>query len=268
MSTITERNDVPTIKGLILRIWPLATLLGLAVIFSGTAFGLDHRNLDEGFPLIVEDAYPIKFREFALQAMGRYSLFENDTSEAGLPMELEYGIARNMQLSVSTEIISRTPGENEGSGNVGVDLLYNWNTETLSVPAFSLKAGVEFPSGVGDQGTEVAWMGIITKSFRFHRIHINAGYSFVVDPQGEQRDGTWKAVAGWDHPAGLHWLILADIVVKQSEYRSNSAVTLLEFGLRRQLTPRWIFNGGLGTGLSGNTERPNFFLTAGISRSF
>ncbi len=236
------------------------------ILLPPPLWALDHRNLDGGAPLTVEDAYPIKFREPAIHVLGFYRNLDGDVNEGGVFLEFEYGIAKNMELGISTDLLSRSPGENEGSGNLQVDLLYNFNTETMQVPAFSIIAGAEFPTGKGDEGIQGSIGAVFTKSIRFNRFHFNAEYTFV-DSKDAQRTGRWQAVAGWDHPLQLHSLVMIDFVVVQSETVALRAVSKLEFGYRRQLAPQWILNMGAGTGLSGEIEKESFFFTAGITRS-
>jgi hypothetical protein len=131
------------------------------------AWGADHRNLDSGLAATVEDAYPVKRGELAFH--GGWKV-----------LELEYGIARDWQVTV---------GRHSG-------LLYNFNTETR-LPAFAVK----FES-------DVSWKAIVTKSFGRHRFHLNGGTG---------RDRRYEGVFGWDRPLGLHTVLVADIVSRDRE---------------------------------------------------
>ena len=196
----------------------ITKLLLPLLLFSVPLYALDHRNLDEQVPLQVEDAYPLKYRELAVQILGFFGDQQTDSEEGGAYLELEYGFARNFQLSVNTELFSRSPGESEGSGNLNIDLLYNFNTETMRFPAFAASVGTELPTGEGVQGTDIFFQGIITRSFRFHRFHLNAGYTFALDAPVKEREARWRGVIGWDYPAGLHSILLANVVFNKTRY--------------------------------------------------
>lgn len=207
----------------------LLLLLGLAVTLPAA----DHRNLDAGVPLSVEDAYPVKFRE-----PNFHGVLFSDTRQRGLQPELEYGIARDWQVNAGARV--------SGESNLELGVLHNFNTETLRLPSFAAKAEIH--------GAEYTLKGIVTKSFGFHRVHLNGARTFG----GTDR---WRGVVGWDRPWGLQSLVIADVVVG----RSAGAV---EFGFRRQLTPRRVLIVGAGLRVSGRREQAPAFLSLAISQAF
>ena len=55
-----------------IRIGTIALLVVLGT--SATVYALDHKNLDEGRPVRLEDAYPIAHGEFAIEAGAGFTL--------------------------------------------------------------------------------------------------------------------------------------------------------------------------------------------------
>ena len=184
--------------------------------FVAVAPAADHRNLDADLAVTVEDAYPVKFREPS---------FHGGWHGDGALIELEYGLARNWQLNL---------GERPG-------LLFNFNTETLRIPAFALK--VEGDVSTGD----VSWKGIVTRSFGRNRIHLNAGTG---------REHRWETVAGWDRPIAQQTILVADIVARDREPGA------IEIGVRHQVTPRQVWSAGVGV------ERDRVYFRLALTRAF
>jgi hypothetical protein len=121
----------------------------------------------------------------------------------------------------------------------------NFNTETLRLPAFAAKAEIH--------GAEYTLRAIVTKSFGFHRVHLNGGRS-VGDAD------RWRGVVGWDRPWGLQSLVVADVVLRQT-------ASAVEIGFRRQLTQRRVLSVGAGIRVTGRREQAPAFLSLAISQA-
>jgi hypothetical protein len=50
--------------------------------------------------------------------------------------------------------------------------LYNFNQETLTLPAFGVKLELNLPTGVKSAGVDLAVKGLVTKSFDRLSLHI------------------------------------------------------------------------------------------------
>ena len=231
------------------------------------ACAADHRNLDAGIPVTVEDAYTVKFREPTFQGIFAYQRLRGSVNQRGLLPELEYCIARDWQLDVGSRLFGRSRGKSEASGNLDVSVLHNFNTETLRLPAFALRAAAEFPTGVDARGVDFTLKGIVTKSLGYNRAHLNVSGTRAGSREGGRRRSRWEGVLGWDRPVGLQSLLIADVVVRQSERRGSAAATELEIGIRRQITPRQVVSFGVGAGLTGRTEKQPVFFRFAISRA-
>ena len=247
----------------------------VALILSPvSALAIDHKNLDEGRPLRLEDAYSISTGEIAVEAGAGLTLQRRGPDRGVFPLEVLYGAFPNFQIGVGT-ILSTDPheiDERPKSGDLRVSALYNFNQETLSIPAFGAKVGLDAPTGIDSRGFAVEVKGIITKSFDRLSIHFNGGYEFFTDSRREERDGQYSLVLGASYPVGApkftRATLIADVFTEQSVHRGEPNVVGTELGLRYQLTPRIVWDVGVGTEFAGPADRSRFFGVTGFSFGF
>jgi hypothetical protein len=162
--------------------------------------------------------------------------------------------------------------ERPKSGDVRVSALYNFNQETLSIPAFAVKVGTDAPTGIDSRGFAVEAKGIVTKSFERLSLHFNGGYHFLTDAGRGERDGRYELVLGGSYPVGApkftRATLVADVFTEQSVHRGEPNVVGTELGLRYQLTPRVVWDVGVGTEFAGPADRSRFSFTTGLSFGF
>jgi hypothetical protein len=245
----------------------LMSVLVLAVA-AGDVHAIDHTNLDEGRPLHLEDAYAIAEGEIALEVGGGFTLPRRGSNQGLFPAEILYGAYPNLQLSVGTTLTTdpRDIGDRPKSGDLQVSALYNFNQETISLPAFALKVGVDTPTGVGARGYGVELKGIVTKSIERLSLHLNAGYEFLIATSRGDRDGRYKGALGASYP--IRATLVGDVFAEQSPRRGESTVVGVEVGVRYQLTPRMVWDVGIGTEFAGPAHRADLFMTTGFSFGF
>ena len=253
------------------------TMVAVLVVFGVTTCevsAIDHTNLDEGRPLRLEDAYAIAHGEIAVEAGLGLTLPRRGPNRGLFPIELLYGALPNLQLGIAT-LLSTDPraiDEPPRSGDLRLTGLYNFNQETIHLPAFALKLGLEVPTGVNAQGYAVEVKGIVTKSVDRLSLHINAGYEFLPKSGSAEREGRYELAFGASYPVGAPQFtratFLADVFAEQSVRRGEPTTVGVEAGLRYQLTPRLVWDVGLGTEFVGPATRSNFFMTTGFSFGF
>lgn len=139
------------------RLVPAAVLF-LALTGPGVALAIDHKNLDEGRPLRLEDAYSIAHGEIALE-VGAAGIFpRRGPDRAVVPVEILYGAFPNLQVSLGTQLSTdpRAIEEPAKSGDLHLSVLYNLSQETLTLPAFGVKGALNLPTGAGSAGVDRA----------------------------------------------------------------------------------------------------------------
>jgi len=143
--------------------------LFLSLVLMGIASGvyaIDHSNLDEGRPVRLEDAYSIASGELAVEAGAGLTIERRGPNQGVFPVEVLYGAYPNLQLGLGTTF-STEPHEGEGQskfGDLRLSGLYNFNQETLTLPALGIRLTLNFPTGVDSAGVDVKVKGLLTKS--------------------------------------------------------------------------------------------------------
>lgn len=236
-------------------------LLTIALVTS-TCFASDHTNTDEGLPIQVEDAYPVKYRSMELQFAARYEDLDEGGSRGVFIPELKVGLFRNSHLWLGGTILT---DQDQDNSTTEFGFLYNFNTETLRTPAFAVVGKTEWDM---DGAPDITARGIITKSCGVNRFNFNADYIDVGSPDPDERSSRYRFGLGWDRSIRLDTLLLADIFTQRSEIEGESAETMFEIGVRYQYDPDTVLDGGIGFGLSGGANSRNFTATLGFSISF
>ena len=247
---------------------------GCVLLLPARAFGIDHKNLDEGRPLRLDDAYAISTGEIAVEMGAGLTLQRRGADRGVFPIELLFGALANLQIGIGT-VLSTDPREIDEpakSGDLSIGVLYNFNQETLVLPAFGARLDVNLPTGVSSHGVEVELKGIVTKSFERVSVHLNAGYEFLTDAGAGERDGRYELVLGISLPLGAprytRLTLVADVFTEEASHRRESNVVGGEIGFRYQLTPTIVWDLGGGTELAGSTDRSRLFVNTGLSFGF
>src|SRR5262249_14639715 len=191
------------------------TLLALVAVAVGPAIAIDHKNLDETRPLRLDDAYSISAGEIAVEAGAGATLQRRGPNRGVFPVELLYGAFPNFQLGIGT-VVSTDPREIDDrpkSGDLRLSGLYNFNQETLDLPAFALKLGLSAPTGIDSRGVTVELKGIVTRSIERLSLHLNGGYEVTTDSRRDERDGRYKLAIGGSYPVGAPQFTRATLVV-------------------------------------------------------
>lgn len=259
----------------------LAVLSALAVAVPMHA-QTDYYNTDAGRPLLVEDAYALERRGFELQmAPMRLTRSRGGVYTWGVEPELAYGIANRTQLEIGVPIAyvdQRTAGGGTGISGIEMSLLHTLNTET-SLPAFAIAGDLLLPAGrFAPSRAYASVKGIMTRTFPAVRLHVNAQYTFgsalasgsAVPIGGSAQNievSRWIAGAAIDKTLPLRSLLMsAEVYARQSLRTGEPLEWNTGVGVRYQLAPRWVMDGGLGRALT-RTDHA-WFLTGGAAYAF
>lgn len=235
-----------------------ATLLALAPITAGAQ--VDYRNLDDGRPIRVADAYPIERYGFELSIPYRLSFADGTTRHRVAP-RLEYGVARNAMIGVGLDLAAGGQGERSHGG---ASLLWNVRRETRSLPAFSLALEA---SGGGFESASVTTGVLTTRSFGLSRLHANL-VATIASPTSiaERTEPAWWAGVGWDYTLfRTSTLMVVDVTMEQAT-KGAPVDWAIAAGVRRQITPTLVFHGGVAQALQGSTRGTE--LNVGFSHAF
>jgi hypothetical protein len=229
---------------------------------------IDYRNLDDERPVRSEDAYPVD--RYAFEVLTPFTF---EASAGGrqylVSPELEYGVLPNTQVGVKLPlaITDGASGSEAGIGGVLGYALYNFNTESGSLPALSLRADVGLPLGsLAGSGARATLKYLATRSWGRWRAHSNLSASAGPDTElGIEALPRWAATLAVDYTFFRESLLLiADLAALDP---SRSAPTRLELGLglRWQWRAVTVLDVGLRRRLS--ETGPDILLTVGLSSS-
>lgn len=248
----------------------------LAVVFAmagapAAMAQIDYRNLDDHRPVRTEDAYPIERYAFELLLPYEYENTPGGISTHVVTPELAHGIARNSQVGfkLPLAVLDRGPDAEFGFGGLRLFGLYNFNTETPTLPALSLRADLSLPWGdeAGDD-PQLTLKAIATRSWGLTRLHLNAAAS-VTSGTGRptvDAEPDWSISLAADRTLFRQSLLLVGEVVVLAERDGAPAEVTVGGGVRYQLTPTLVLDGGLNRRLS--DSGPDFGLTVGLSHAF
>jgi len=246
----------------------------LVLMVPTVVWALDHDNLDPNRPIAIEDAFVMPHGEIGVEGGVLFNDRKQGKSRFVFQPQLIIGAFANTQLELSSNLSTdpTTVVGDDKSGDLTVGVLYELNTETLNIPAFAVRVGLGFPTGVNSKGVDAELTGVMTRSFGRWRTHLNVGYTFLGSPQGNERSGGYRVVAAVSYPLGyptsFRDTIIANVFTRQSSSVGQPNPTGIGVGLRHQVSSRIVFDMGLGTEFAGPPDRSLFFSTVGLSVGF
>ena len=226
-------------------------------------------------PLSLEDARPVSFRVFSGSVDWTYNVRQNRLNDYGPGFSLLYGMTRGLELGGSVRYVTR-PGRNAlrgiSSGDIVLHALYQLKTETAAWPAFAVRAGVEFPTGLDSKGTDVHLAALATRSFETFRVHGNFLWTRLGATGSTERYDRFEGVLGADcvvNPRRFtDTLLVADVDVSTNPVRGANRVLAIEAGLRQRIGIQTIFFVGAGSELTGERDRAHFRVRIGLTHVY
>jgi hypothetical protein len=256
----------------------LSAALG-ALLFAAPAGAVDHNNIDANRPLSFDDADAVAFREQALELGLGLGWPQNRPLGLRLDAEYLYGFALNSHVSLGFEPSIGGRAEDRDTrfdwGDVSLGLLHNFNREYGSVPAFSLRGDVHFPTGRDSKGCAIRLRGIMSKhAGQYGRLHVNVDLNGNPGAARGERTFHPGLVLGYSRPIGYptHFATtgLAELSVRAGEGRGTGPVIGIGVGLRRQVGVRSVLDLGVQSDIAGfdGAPRDRVRLAAGYSYGF
>jgi hypothetical protein len=249
----------------------LALALG-ALAVPPAAAQIDYRNLDDDRPVRVEDAYPAE--RYAFEFLIPYSL-ERERGGSFVHasvLELEYGIVRNGHLGVKAPLAAvREAGSTDwGLSGLRVFALYNFNTESPILPAFTFRTDVTFPVGAfGGSETQVGLKAIATRSWGRNRVHLNAAHRLGSDgtPAVVEPADRWWYGAAVDRTLFRQSVLVIGEVYARRVVEAAPVEVHASLGLRWQWRATTVLDLGVSRRLRDDVG-PDYAVTFGISNAF
>lgn len=234
----------------------------------------DHDNIDAGRPLSFDDAEAVSLGSFALELGVNTSLNRNQRFGFEIPAELIYGIFLDTQLEIGVAPRFGRAFQEEGLDAFEIGLLHSFRREVRNMPALALKVEAEVPARAGDTAS-YRLRGIISKTAQqYDRWHLNLDVDWKPGAPANENKTRLGAVLGYSKPLGYprHFDTtgVAEIALRQSEFKGQGPVLSLGLGIRRQMTPQSVFDIGIQSDVvapRGSNSAP-LKLIVGYSTSF
>lgn len=256
-----------------------AAFVGLmsSAITAEASAQTDYYNTDAGRPLTIEDASATERYAFELQlAPLRLERTRGGVYQWEVEPELAYGILPRTQLELGLPLSYRDAGRgsrDEGLGGIGVSLLHNLNTET-TIPALALSGEVVLPiGGLAPEEAVFSTKAIVTRTFRWARFHLNGEYTFAsggtssASETAGDESSRWLAGIAVDRTFPLRSMLIgAELFAKESRVPEAETEWNAAVGIRRQLSPAFNIDAGMGKQLTGDDR--SWFVTFGLARAF
>ena len=270
-----------------LRVRRLLAIVAAAALGGGLAplaAQTDYSNTDTGRPRTVEDAYAVERYAFELQvAPLRLERSRGGVYNWGIEPEIAYGILPRTQLEIGAPLVYADVGagrKRSGLAGIDVSVLHNLNIETRTLPALGIVAEVLLPvGGLGPDRAYASTKGILTRTYRWARFHVNGQYTFggapppseggavVTAGRGGVELSRWLAGLAVDRTYPLNsMLITAEVFARQPIHDDEDVEWNMGGGVRYQLDPYFALDAGLGRRLTGPDR--SWFVTFGLARAF
>lgn len=247
----------------------VATIVGIA---TPLAAQIDYRNLDDDRPVVTEDAYPVEYRAFEFLAPYTFEQEPGGGTLHALVPEVEYGILRNGQIGLKAAFAGAGQGGSTDWGMAGLRPfgLYNFNTESRHLPAFSVRVDLHLPVGsLGGDQSRVTLKGMATRSWGRTRFHGNAAWTFgsvagaaVVEPGAR-----WSYSLAADRTLFRQSTLLVGEVATVRSAAGTPIQVNAGVGVRYQWSPTTVVDIGVRRRLRMDTG-PDLAVTMALSHAF
>lgn len=250
----------------------LPPAIALAAAVHPLAAQIDYRNLDDHRPVRTEDAYPVERYAFELLAPYEYQNSRGGEATHVLTPELSYGLLANTQVGVKLPFaaIHEPSGTDWGFAGPRLFALYNFNTESRSLPALALRADAALPAGdLAGDNAQLTLKAIATRSWGLTRVHVNGLVTLGKEAGRPAVDAEprWAATVAADRTIlRRSLLVVGELAVLEEASHAPTEVTA-GLGVRYQLAPTLVLDAGVSRRLTADAG-PDLGLTLGLSHAF
>jgi hypothetical protein len=218
------------------------------------------KNLSEDFPLSIEDATPTEVQETQFQISADY--VSEDDDEYLLKPDFEYGLTKDIQLDLGTEMIQGTSNRN-GSGDIFFGALWLLPVDFTEL---ALKGTLIAPTGIESQGVDHE-LGLISS---LHlgadlRTHLDLRWLHNAEAKVGEREDGFRTGFGLQHIYNDQTSSLISFV-REVELEADQEFNLIELGALHSLGEYLAGGAAVGVGIGDNS--PDFISRLGLQQEF
>ena len=224
-------------------------------------------------PLSTDDADVVEQEHIEIESGFEY-VGQTD-SEKNLSFVLKYGLVNNLDLGVELPygfIDSSESSDVDGIGDVKIIAKHHLLDETDNHPALAWSFTLKTKTGNEDKGLgsgEIDYIlnGICTKEIFGFIAHLNLGYTFVGEPEGEDLDDVFSYSLALGYPINKALNIVGEILGETTfdgDFNDNPCSGLA--GLNYDFNEMVSYDFGVGFKIS--EASPDYTVTTGLTFGF
>lgn len=248
----------------------------LAVVEAPRSAVGQEKDLNQGHPVRLEDAFPIAAGEATLLGTATAAVPHHGSATGLLQLDAQYGLLPRTQLSLST-LLSTEPGETSDPafGDLMLAAKIGFGSASGPLPLFASQIALTVPTGIGSRSVDIEVKGYATKDVTIGLLplfaHLNGSAQFrATERASDERLVRYHLAAGLSAtvPQLAAMTLVADMFVDQAVKRGEAETIGMEAGLRYRVSPKLAIHSAVGTEVAGPADRAAFFARAGLSFGF
>lgn len=200
--------------------------------------------------------------EWEFETTFEWSTTSHEHDEVIFEPSIKYGFTNNFWVELNVPLKLGEGGE-QGNGDLGLELFYQFLHESESMPAMATWAAMRIPSGEGSSGVDASFHLVATKHVATKcRAHIEGfvetanGYRGG-DEDEDRRNFQWGVGPGFDYQVDDKTIAIVNYLNRSSEEFGHHNQNILELGVAREIAEGQHIKAALDIGLDGADETPN-----------
>jgi len=179
---------------------------------------------------------------------------------------IKLGALKGLQIDVSAPYaVGDQRTANQGGGSL--DAIWNFLPISDTLPALAVQPGYQTPYGAGHKSGQYFLRGLATQRLgtgeKAPRLHLNLNWTHVQQPSSTGRREVLEMSVAFSTLLTDKTALVLDVVHgAKTTVRQNQ--TIVEAGLKWELSDTWALTGGVGVGLG--QDSPAFRVIFGFAR--
>lgn len=224
-------------------------------------------------PLSTDDAGTVEERHIEIESGFEY--VKQADEEYNLSFVLKYGLIKNSDLGIEIpyKFIDFIESANVGGiGDIKFTTKYRFLDEIKNLPVLALSLSIKTKTGnkeksLGSGELDYGLNGIVTKEIGKFTTHLNLGYTFVGEPEGEEVNDIFSYGLAMEYPLNESLNIVGEVTGETTldgDFNGNPCSGLL--GLNYALSEMIAFDFGVGFEIS--DASPDYRIITGLTLGF
>ncbi len=229
---------------------------------NGGAKPHDYRQLSDFFNVREANVNTVA-GEWEMELEGEWVTGGGGDDDFEFTPNLKYGLNDDMYLEVEVLPLTIGDGEDEGNGDIAVQLFNQFTRESETLPAIAAWIEARLPTGEGSSGVDGELHLNLTKTIAPDiRGHFEGFTKTANGGRGDDGDNRrsfqWGAGVGLDYQVDDLTICTINYLNSSSEQYGNSNQQIIELGGVREIAQNQHLKVAVDVGLDGNEDTPDF----------